>query len=87
MRANNILLHELIGLGVRVIRSPNIHEVGLEGKVVFETRNCLVIGKEGKRVVVAKGARVFLFEVDDGSSVLVVGDRLLGRPEERVKKA
>ncbi|MCS7102920.1 MAG: ribonuclease P protein subunit [Candidatus Korarchaeum sp.] len=87
MKASNILIHELIGLEVKVIYSPNIYEVGVEGKVILETRNCLIIGKEDRRVMIAKSARLFLFKVDDGSSVLVLGDRLIGRPEERVKKA
>lgn len=87
MKASNILVHELIGLEVKVIYSPNIHEVGIEGKVILETRNCLIICGEGKRFMVAKGARLFLFKVDDGSSVVVLGDRLVGRPEERVKRA
>ncbi|MEM0017349.1 MAG: ribonuclease P protein subunit [Candidatus Korarchaeum sp.] len=86
MRASNILVHELIGLEVEVIHSPNIHEMGVKGRVILETRNCLIIGREGKRSVIAKGSRLFLFRVDDGSSVVVLGDRLIGRPEERVKK-
>ncbi len=87
MKASNILFHELIGLEVKVIYSPNVYEMGIEGRVLLETRNCLIIGREGRRLIVAKGARLFLFKVDDGSPVMVLGDRLVGRPEERVKRA
>jgi len=86
VKPSNILAHELIGLEVKVIHSPNMHEVGIKGRVVFETKNCLIIDRGGKRSVVAKGARLFLFKVDEGSPVAVVGDRLIGRPEERVKR-
>jgi ribonuclease P protein subunit POP4 len=61
--------------------------VGIRGKVVYETRNCLIIEGGNRRSTIAKSGRLFLFKVDDGSSVLVLGDRLIGRPEERVKKA
>nr|WP_267900838.1 ribonuclease P protein subunit [Candidatus Korarchaeum cryptofilum] len=82
-----MLYHELIGLEVSVFRSPNLSEIGIKGKVVYETRNCLIIERGDRRSLIAKSGRLFLFRVDDGSSVLVLGDRLIGRPEERVKKA
>jgi len=72
---------------VSVFSSPNLSEVGIKGRVVYETRNCLIIERGDRRSLIAKSGRLFLFRVDDGSSVLVLGDRLVGRPEERVKKA
>lgn len=57
----------------------------MEGKVIYETRNCFVIDLEDGRRVVAKKARIFLFKCDN-HFLLVSGDKLVGRPEERVKR-
>ena len=81
----NVRKHELIGLQVAILRSPDPSLVGVRGLVVDETRNTLVVkaGDREKRVP-KEGAR-FRFEVQGG--VEVEGDEILYRPEDRTKKA
>ncbi len=82
----NLVRHELIGLNVRIVGSSNKSSIGLEGKVVDETRNMLTIEKaDGSEVSVPKETSVFSFEV--GSAwVRVDGKILIARPEDRIKK-
>ncbi len=44
--AKNLHLHELIGLRVKIINSSSRQWIGLEGKVVDETKNLLVVETE-----------------------------------------
>lgn len=77
--------HELIGLDVRVEDAPDPTHRGLEGRVVDETRNTLVLAARGRALRVAKKGASFRFRVD--GSPVIPGNRLLHRPEDRVKKA
>ena len=81
----NLVYHELIGLGVRVIRSRCRGYRGISGVVVDETRNTLVIeGGDGKRRRVVKDACLFHFRLPTGCVVAVDGRVLVGRPEDRL---
>lgn len=72
---------ELIGLVVEVVEAKNKALVGIKGKVVDETRNMVVVGD--KKLVKDQ----VVFDVHyDGKKVRVEGRRLVGRPEERLKK-
>jgi ribonuclease P protein subunit POP4 len=83
----NLVKHELCGLRVQVVKSTNLSQKGLEGKVVYETFNTLKIQtKEGKEKTVPKNITVFVFTLPDGTKVQVDGKLLVGRPEDRIKK-
>ena len=85
---SNLLQHELIGLRITVDESTNRMLCGLRGTVVDETRNMLVIENERKAEKrVSKAGNRFIFALDDGTFVRVKGDRLIARPEDRIKKA
>jgi ribonuclease P protein subunit POP4 len=77
--------HELIGLEVRVADASDPSHRGLRGRVVDETRNTLVLDVGGRELTIPKRGSVFLFQLDE--EVLIEGNRLLYRPEDRVKKA
>ncbi len=84
---HNILQHELIGLKTEIEASRNSSMMGLCGRVVDETRNMLVIETERrneKRLV--KAGNTFIFVLGSGIRVRVKGDRLVSRPEDRIKK-
>jgi len=82
----NLVRHELIGLKVKIIESSNRKNVGVEGQVVDETRNLIVIEKtKGKEVKLVKEQNVFIF-VLNRQRVRVDGKILVGRPEDRIKK-
>lgn len=73
---------EFIGRHVKVLQSSCKNQTGLEGKVVDETKNTLVIEtKNGEKTVLKKNC-CFIFEGKD----VVKGCEILFRPEERTKK-
>ena len=85
-RADNLIVHELIGLRVRVVRASAPEYQGLEGDVVDETMNVLVVNTgKGPKTVPKKGT-IFEFELPTGEKVLVDGNLIRHRPEERTKK-
>ena len=81
----NILMHELIGLEVKVVDDSNPHNVSISGRVVDETRNTVVIRQRGEAKTVAKQHARFQFRLS-GGEVEVEGAYLVGRPEDRVKR-
>ena len=85
---NNILQHELIGLHIILDEYTERGVPRLTGTVIDETRNTLLIEnthKNEKRI--AKAGNRFIFELDEGVRVRVKGERLISRPEDRIKKA
>jgi ribonuclease P protein subunit POP4 len=85
MEPRNLLRHELIGLDVRVVKSTQPSHIGIDGPVINETRNTLIINHKGRDKVVAKETSTFQFRLSDGSIVEVEGKNLIKRPEDRVK--
>ncbi len=84
--SKNIVKHELIGLKVSVVDSKNPSNKGIDGIVIDETRNTLVIEtKKGEKRLV-KEQCVFVFELPDGKRVKVDGKLLVSKPENRIKK-
>jgi ribonuclease P protein subunit POP4 len=82
----NLPMHELIGLKVRVAKSVSLPHKGIEGVVVDETKNTLVVLSKGKEKVVPKKGSTFKFTLPSGAKAEIVGDRINFRPFDRVKK-
>lgn len=82
----NLLKHELIGLKVEVAGSENKSQIGLEGKVVDETRNTIKIETKKGIKTVKKENTVFTFTLDNGKKVKIRGDIIVAKPEDRIKK-
>jgi len=77
--------HELLGLRVkaRPVKGDHTHV----GEVVGETRNMLkILRDDGRMVMLPKKTHLFEFELPSRERVLVEGEVLVGRPEERLKK-
>lgn len=83
----NIILHELVGLKARVINAPDPSLIGLEGRVVDETMNTLLLETEKGEKRVPKRYTTFLFQLPDGRWTEVKGEEILYRPVERTKRA
>jgi ribonuclease P protein subunit POP4 len=81
----NILRHELIGLTVRVLHANNPMIEGIRGVVVDETKNMLMINAKRGRVMIPKDVATFRFDLPDGIRVDVDGERLVAKPENRLK--
>ncbi len=82
----NVLRHELIGLGARITNSSDPTLLGVYGKIIDETRNMLAIEQAGKTKMVPKASSKFMFTLPSGEEIEVDGSKLVGRPEERVKR-
>ena len=72
---------ELIGSCVEIISSKNKTLLGLKGKVVDETKFTLKIQTKDKMKRLIKSQIVL--KIGD---YLVKGEKLVGRPEDRIKK-
>ncbi|HDG63867.1 MAG: ribonuclease P protein component 1 [Thermococcus sp.] len=84
MTKKTLLMHELIGLKVKVIKSSHPGLIGIEGYVIDETKNTLTI--LGTKVwAIPKIVAEFEFEVGD-KKIRIKGEELVGRPEMRLKK-
>ena len=81
----NLRKHELIGLRVEVVESTDPSQQHLQGRVVDETRNTLVVEVAGEEKHIPKHGSRFLFAVQGG--IELRGDDIRYRPEDRVKKA
>ncbi len=88
----NIIHHELIGLGTRVADSTNKSFLGIEGRIVDETRNLFIID-DGREKKIPKSGSSFIFTLSsytDGkrylsSRIRVDGRLLLSQPENRIQ--
>jgi len=82
----SVLQQCFIGLNAKVTKSSNQEYIGIEGKVIDETRNTLVISQNKKEKTIIKDVAVFHFTLPDGTIVEIDGKAIVGRPENRVKK-
>jgi ribonuclease P protein subunit POP4 len=81
-----IVQQELIGLNAKVVGSSHPSYVGIEGRVVDETRSTLIILHKNKKKTVTKNTSVFNFIMPDGTIAEIDGKVIIGRPETRIKK-
>ncbi len=75
---------ELIGTKISVVDATNKSLIGLEGKVMDETRNTLLIESEHKEVILIKEQITIEFKYKN-QKVRVNGKILVARPEDRLK--
>jgi ribonuclease P protein subunit POP4 len=80
--AENLASHELIGLKCKVIDAMNPYLIGIEGTIVDETKNMIII-KNKKEWKIPKKDVILEFTI--GKKVIIKGSSLVGRPEDRVK--
>ncbi len=77
----NFLRREFIGLPVRVIEATDKSLIGLEGEIIDETKNMLIIESKGKVKKIAKD--IAKFEIN---GKVVDGKKIKYRPEDRIRK-
>jgi ribonuclease P protein subunit POP4 len=83
----NIIRHELVGLRVKVVQSSNRELIGIEGRVVDETKKTITLEDgAGNEKTIPKGSATFHFELPNGSIVEINGKIIVYRPEDRIKK-
>jgi len=82
----NIVINELIGLQVKVVKHKDKKQEGMEGTVVDETKNTLVINTSKGLKKIIKANAIFRFKAGK-KSFLVDGKEINYRPVERTEKA
>lgn len=82
----NVVLHELIGLKVRVMHSSDKSQIGLYGTVIDDTKNTLLVStRNGYRRVAKKISR---FKFITAKNIFIVdGKEIAFRTYERTQKA
>ncbi len=83
---DNILKHELVGLSTHIVESRDPHLFCRRGTILGETKEMLHLDTERGQMSVSKGICVFDITLPNGLVVRIDGKRLIGRPEDRVKK-
>jgi len=85
---SNLIFHEIIGLNVQIQDSSNKYNIGIDGRVVDETQNTVVIETDkGEKRIQKKGTK-FVFQIHYNSipkKVQVEGNLLHSQPENRIK--
>jgi ribonuclease P protein subunit POP4 len=83
----NLPMHELVGLRLRVVRSSDGGREGMEGVVVDETQRTLVVRVGGRELRLPKHGCAFEVTLEDGTAVVLEGDDIAYRPEDRTKRS
>jgi len=84
-KPENILRHELIGLKCEIKDATNKSNIGLSGEIIDETLKTIVLETNAGRKRIAKKGTIFRIKLGD-KNVLIHGDYILARPEDRIKK-
>lgn len=84
--AENVLAHEIIGLGARIVESTDPTLQAVSGTIVFETKNMLLIKVNSEvKQVPKKAAKKIRIETQSGVC-FISGSSLTGRPEDRISR-
>jgi len=83
--AKNLVKHELTGLQVEVVESTDPTKIGIKGIVVGESKGIITIETAHGEKRVPKNEGVFRFTLEK-EKVEIKGEKLAGRPEDRIKK-
>lgn len=84
--ADNILVHELVGLQVKIIESSDPTLENIKGIIVFETKNMISIRTNGGVKQIPKlAAKKIELHMQSGAC-FISGSSLIGRPEDRTSR-
>ena len=88
LNPKSLVHHELIGLNMRVISTRDNTFKGVEGLIIDETRNTFQIypsSRSRKKIIIPKNITTFSFQIPKGEEVIVNGQILVGKPQDRLK--
>jgi ribonuclease P protein subunit POP4 len=82
----NVLRHELIGLFAKIVESTDPTLRGMNGTIVFETKNMISIRRDSIiRQAAKKVAKKIKLQTHSGAC-FISGSTLIGRPEDRISR-
>ncbi len=80
---DNITSHEFIGLNTEIIQSSNPQIIGLNGRIVDETKSMFRINTENGTKFIAKSKNSWKFSIE-GKDVIIDGSKIAKRPFDRI---
>jgi len=80
---DNITSHELIGMDTEIVRSSNRQIIGLNGRIVDETKSMITISTARGMKSIAKSNNDWKFTIDR-RDVIVNGSRIAKRSFDRL---
>ena len=81
--ANNITSHELIGMNTEILNSSNPQIIGLNGRIVDETKSMITIHTRNGIKSIAKSNNDWKFTIDN-KDVVVNGSKIAKRSFDRL---
>ncbi|NNL59370.1 MAG: ribonuclease P protein subunit [Nitrosopumilus sp.] len=80
--AENITSHELIGLDTKITQSTNPQVIGLNGRIVDETKSMFTINTKNGQKLIAKSTSSWLFSINN-QKITIKGSQIAKRSFER----
>ena len=81
--ADNITSHEFIGLDTEITQSTNPQVVGLNGRIINETKSMFTINTEKGTKSMAKFTNSWKFSIGR-KEIVVKGSKIAKRPFDRI---
>jgi ribonuclease P protein subunit POP4 len=76
-----------MGLFARVVQSSDKNCLGIEGIIVNESRNMIVLAtKDSVLKKIPKRSVVLELSIPENGKIQIAGVEIVGRPENRIKK-
>ena len=80
---NNILVHEMIGLHTKVLKSTNSQINGISGKIIDETKNMFILKTENGLRNIPKNHNKWFFSINE-QKIILDGKLLAKRSQDRL---
>ena len=81
--ADNIRSHEFIGLNTEITESSNPQVIGLNGRIINETKSMFEINTENGTRSIAKSTSSWKFSIQN-KDIIVIGAKIAKRPFDRL---
>ena len=81
--AENITAHEFIGLDTEIISSSNPQIIGLNGRIINETKSMFTINTENGPKSIAKNSNNWKFSIEN-KDIVVDGTKIAKRSFDRI---
>jgi ribonuclease P protein subunit POP4 len=81
--SDNIHSHEFIGLDTEIVQSTNPQVIGLNGRIINETKSMFTINTENGVKSIAKSTNDWKFSFQN-KDVIVDGSKIAKRPFDRL---
>jgi len=80
---DNITSHEFIGLHTEIIQSSNPQIIGLNGRIVDETKSMFTINTKKGIKLIAKAENSWKFSIEN-KDIIIDGSKIAKRPFDRI---